>query len=155
VDYRVNLKPKAVPFDEHALDRSWKWLKNDEIRRLTMTPDFTREEQRTWFLSLSAQSDYLVWAIEIDSLPVGAFGLKHISDSSAEYWGYIGEKQHWGRGVGGWMVEQAITKAQDLKLQRLWLRVGHDNERAQRLYLRCGFHRTAEDPSTITMERNV
>ena len=32
-------------FDEIFLEKSWHWLRDPEIKWLTMTPDFTREEQ--------------------------------------------------------------------------------------------------------------
>jgi RimJ/RimL family protein N-acetyltransferase len=151
----VRTRPTAVQFDERTLEKSWEWLNDEEIRRLTMTPAFTREEQRAWFASLTARTDYMLWAIEFDANHVGVFGLKHIDSSSAEYWGYIGEKQLWGHGLGTWMVNEAVTKARGMGLQRIWLRVAHENVRAQRLYVKMGFHKTNENCDPMTMERNV
>jgi RimJ/RimL family protein N-acetyltransferase len=56
----------------------------------------------------------------------------------------IGERAEWGRGVG----TDALTTVVDAcfeqwGLHRLWLRVEAFNERAIRLYERCGFQREA------------
>src|ERR1700722_14823624 len=87
-------------FDEQFLEKSWEWLRDPDLKRLSMAPDFTREEQRQWFSGLAEKSDYLIWGLSCDGIPIGAAGLKHITKEAAEYWGYIGERHYWGIGLG-------------------------------------------------------
>jgi RimJ/RimL family protein N-acetyltransferase len=146
---------REVQYDERFLELSWIWLGDEEIRCLTMTPPFTKIQQRTWFDSLANRKDYLIWGIELDNLPIGAFGIKHIDNISGEYWGYIGEKKYWGQGIGHWMVKNAIAFAKDLGLQRLWLRVSLENTRAMKLYVKCGFMTVRNEDGVKWMEIGV
>jgi RimJ/RimL family protein N-acetyltransferase len=144
-------KPGFVRFDEVFLEKSWQWLRDPEIKRLTMTPDFTREEQRRWFSRLPAMTDYLIWGVACKGNPIGAMGLKHINRTGAEYWGYIGEKDYWNRGLGREMVDFALRKARELELGELHLKASHDNSRAIRLYTRAGFVATSEGDNVLRM----
>jgi RimJ/RimL family protein N-acetyltransferase len=52
----------------------------------------------------------------------------------------IGEKEHWGRGVGrDAMTTLARFAFDELNLHRIELQVLDDNERARRCYAACGF----------------
>jgi RimJ/RimL family protein N-acetyltransferase len=148
--------PRAVSYDERFLERSWVWLQDPEIQRLTMTPALSRETQANWFASLPDRSDYKIWGIEMDGDPIGAFGLKNIIDGSrGEYWGYIGEKGYWGCGVGTWMLESALAFAREAGLRQVWLRVSRENERAIRLYVRNGFTPNDEREDSILMAQEL
>lgn len=48
---------------------------------------------------------------------------------------------HWGRGVGGQVVDKVLDEARRRAYQRIQLWTHEDNERAQRLYTGRGFHR--------------
>ena len=146
---------RAVSFDERFLEISWTWLNDEEIRRLTMTPVFTKEQQRVWFAGLRERTDYVIWGVEMDGKPIGAFGLKNLNDTTGEYWGYIGDKDHWGQGIGRWMVNDAIKRAGALGLKHLWLRVLSNNLRAIHLYLGCGYTMGACEADTVLMAREV
>lgn len=131
--------PVQIPFDERILARSWNWLQDPELKRLTDTPEFTRDAQRSWFDSLADRADYFAWGIEVDGKLIGAFGLKHVTSDEAEYWGYLGEKAYWGRGIGQWMLERATAEGRRLDLRRLRLRVLRENVRAIAAYERFGY----------------
>lgn len=50
----------CVDFVEYSiefLELSWEWLNDSEIKSLTMTPDFTREEQIVFFRKLPFRQD--------------------------------------------------------------------------------------------------
>ena len=147
--------PKQVPYDERLLALSWTWLRDPEIKRLTDTPDFTRETQRSWFDSLGAREDYFVWGVELREAPVGAFGLKNVTDDEAEYWGYLGDRACWGQGIGQWMLERARAEAHRLGLQRLRLRVRRDNPRAVAVYERFGYRTVSEAAGHVCMELDI
>ena len=142
-------------FDQRFLDRSWHWLKDAELKRLTMTPDFNRDEQARWFARLPEMEDYLIWGLCCDDTPVGAVGLKHITKGQAEYWGYIGERRYWGTGLGGEMMRFAFSQARRLGLKELYLKVHRDNVRAIRLYSKTGFRTVRELDGVLHMERHV
>ncbi len=145
-----------VPYDERFLEPSWKWLNDPEIKKLTLTPDFTKEGQLKWFALLPEKTDYLIWGIFWDNAPVGAVGLKNITSSEGEYWGYIGEKSYWGRGIGRIMVDFIIRAAREKELERLYLKVADYNERAIALYRKLGFEEEKRDEEgVIIMEKMI
>lgn len=146
--------PQLTAYTKCYLDKSCEWLNDPEIKALTLTPDFTREDQQRFFESLSARTNYWVMGIAEDNLPVGAMGLKNITASSAEYWGYIGEKEYWGKGIGNFMLQQAKEKAAALGLKQIFLYVAATNERAKSLYRKHGFTKV-EDGSIEKYSLNV
>jgi RimJ/RimL family protein N-acetyltransferase len=147
--------PNRVPYDGRFLSASFEWFKDEEIRALTMTPPVTREGQAAWFRSLPLKRDYLIWGVEHEGRPIGAFGLKTVTTSDAEYWGYIGVKDQWGTGVGRWMLTEAMDLATGHGLQRLYLKVIEHNERAIRLYRRFGFEESKYENGVILMEKHL
>ena len=117
---------RLVRYSETYLKKSWDWLQDPETKALTMTPDFARDDQRRFFDKLADRRDYRIWGVELTGEgPIGAAGLKHIDGKSAEYWGYIGEKAHWGRGLGKQMLsaieKQASREWKKIcKLAKIW-----------------------------------
>jgi len=141
-----------VPYEERFLERSFVWFQDAELRELTNTPTVTREKQVEWFAALPAKSDYLIWGICLGDEPVGACGLKKVTTQDAEYWGYIGEKSLWGRGLGRQMISFCIDETKKLNLSRVWLTVNANNLRAIALYRKMGFHMIKQDNGKIEME---
>lgn len=128
-----------VPYDQTFLEKSWEWLNKPLIKKLTDTPDFTKEDQKKWFDSLPDKADYFIRGVCFKSRPVGVVGLKKITQTDAEYWGYIGEINFWGRGIGGEMMAFAIETAKQRKLEKLYLTVLKENTRAIHLYQKFNF----------------
>lgn len=127
-------------YDKEYLELSWKWLNEPEIRELTNTPSFTLEQQLRWFENLpNTKSTYLIWGIEYNSQKIGACGLKNITENDCEYWGYIGEKSHWGHGIGKAIMILMENEAVNKKLDSIWLKVLNINTRALTLYKKCGY----------------
>lgn len=145
----------ATDYDERFLEMSWNWLHDEEIRYLTMSPSLTREQQRAWFTELNERSDYLIWGIEMAGQPIGAFGIKKFDGQIGEYWGYIGEKSYWGKGIGNWMVAQAIERGRSLGATRLYLKVLQTNSRALQLYIKSGFTVQSTEDKVLWMEREI
>ena len=142
-------------FDDSFLERSWQWLNDPEIKWLTMKPDFTREEQLRWFAGLSGRSDYLIYGISCAGVPIGAMGLKHIAGDSAEYWGYIGDRDYWGTGLGREMMRFIFDQARQRGLNKLYLKVRNDNVRAIHLYTRVGFQIVDENGDAYNMRLSL
>ena len=130
-----------VEFDRNFLDLSYKWLSDSEIREQTGTPFFSREDQEKWFLSLQTRSDYYVWGVLADNFPIGVVGIKKInySEKHGEYFGYLGEKNYIGQGIGKIMIDYIKKIAMNFGLRELRLHVFSDNIRALKLYEKKGF----------------
>lgn len=137
---RINNKITLGVYDKVCLEKSWAWLNDPEIRELTMTPVFTREDQVKFFDKLSHRLDYCIWSVRLDGTEIiGAAGLKNHRGSCAEYWGYIGEKQYWNKGLGRGLIDAVEQKAKQLGFTELDLRVTVTNPRAIALYEKVGF----------------
>jgi RimJ/RimL family protein N-acetyltransferase len=146
---------RVVPYSRDYLEASWEWLNDDEVRRLTMTPLFEREDQEEWYRSLDERTDYRVWGIEVDGRPAGVLGLKNIEPPQAEYFGYLGIRELWGQGLGRHMLDEAVARARELGLSRLVLRVWTQNVRAKRLYAAYGFRLVGNDGDAELMEHEL
>ncbi|HET8899503.1 MAG TPA: GNAT family N-acetyltransferase [Rhodanobacteraceae bacterium] len=141
---------KLVPYDEAYLERSWVWLNDPEIRELTMTPVFTRQQQCEFFAALDSRSDYLIWGVELISHgPIGAAGLKNHRGTLAEYWGYIGEKRFWGQGLGRAMVGAVEQRARGAGFDSLDLKVARKNLRASSLYHKLGYNEISAESTAV------
>lgn len=147
---------RLVAYSELYLKESWKWLRDPEIKALTMTPDFDREGQRRFFDSLAERIDYRIWGVELPGFgPIGAAGLKHIDRNRAEYWGYIGEKTQWGLGLGKQMLSAIEERARALGIEQLYLNVAPDNFRAVSLYRRAGYVAGGGSAETLMMTKSI
>jgi len=144
-----------VAYDLTFLDLSWGWLNNPEIKRMTNTPDFTREQQLKWFAGLSRKLDYKIWGLKYNCKPIGVCGLKNITATNAEYWGYIGEKQYWGIGLGSAIMQLVEGEAKKAGLHFVWLSVISDNIRAIRLYRKNGYTEKNQQGGLIVMQKSL
>jgi len=139
-----------VKYDEFFLNNSWKWLNDDEIKMLTNTPNFSREQQKEWFLSLTKKKNYYIKGMLFEGKRIGVVGLKNISLIEGEYWGYIGEKEYWGKGIGRQMINYILGVAKAKNLQKLYLKVIDKNIRAISVYNTMGF-KVVKDKCTIDL----
>lgn len=144
-----------VPFDSSFLNHSWRWLNDPEIKALTNTPDFTPEDQQKWFHSLASLKDYLIWGIQFEEAKIGACGLKKITGTDCEYWGYIGEKDYRGRGIGTTILHLLEQKAAQMNLKSIWLTVVQDNARAISLYEKLGYDKEGMNRQLIVMRKAI
>ena len=147
--------PNRAKYDREFLDLSYGWLRDPEIARLTMTPAFSQKEQVAFFESLPQRKDYLIFGLEYDGKKIGAYGLKNIKAESAEYWGYIGDKSYWGKGIGIFMISDMVQLCAELEIQKIWLKVEKENKRAINLYQKSGFVRTTDSDGYFLMEKTV
>lgn len=85
---------------------------------------------------------YILKIIAFNGQKVGAIWLEEFSDGppkSAELGLFIAEKSLWNQGLGTASVQQMLTLAKDLGLERIWLNVFESNVRAMICYKKCGF----------------
>lgn len=130
---------KLVKFNYKFLQLSTKWLQDEEILKLIDAPFVKIDEQIKWFKSLDKRDDYKVWGIDFEEIGIGVCGLKNINNIEAEYFGYIGEKELWGKGLGQQILMNILYEAKQLKLIKVNLVVLKDNIRAIKSYKKFGF----------------
>ncbi len=142
---------EIVEYSRLFLDYSWKWLNDKEIKKLTNTPDFSLEEQNKWFSNLKFKNDYLIWGVAYNGNPIGVCGLKNITTEDCEYWGYLGEKEYWGKGLGSIILSNMLDKAHQMGKKNVWLKVNQSNHRAVNLYSKNGFLTEGESENELIM----
>lgn len=136
---------RLVPYDRVYLELSWEWLRDPEIKTLTQTRDFTRAQQLAFFAALPERKDYKIWGLKtLEGHAIGAAGIKHIKGNTGESWCYIGERDWWGRGIGGQILTLCEEKARYLGLKQLTMFAATDNRRSISLYSKMGFMVDAE-----------
>jgi RimJ/RimL family protein N-acetyltransferase len=145
---------KFVDFSKDILDLSWDWLNDEQTKYLTNTPNFSKDDQLKWFDSLP-NKDYFIKGIQCDGIKIGVVGLKKITNMNAEYWGYIGEKEYRGRGIGKMMLDFILLKCKDLGLDNVYLKVVKDNFPAIYLYEKKGFKISKEVNNEYIMTKNI
>ncbi|GIM52675.1 N-acetyltransferase [Capnocytophaga cynodegmi] len=140
-------------FTLDILEKSWNWLNDGEIKQLTQTPNFTKEEQRIWYNGLEKNPNYFVKGIKYDGKIIGVVGLKKINfeNKQAEYFGYIGEKEYWGKGLSSKIFEIIIEECRKMGITHLFLNVIPENKRAIRAYEKAGFRQTEISENNIKM----
>ena len=82
---------------------------------------------------------------------VGAAGLKNVRGSLAEYWGYIGERGLWGKGIGKQLMRAIEAQALAKGYTTLDLKVSVANPRAIALYKAMGYHEDVETSDAEVM----
>ena len=119
------MKVKLVDFNQNYLAYSWNWLQDSELKKMISAPDITKKEQLKWYKDIKSKENYLIWGIEVDAKSIGACGLKNIGKIEGEYWGYIGVKSYWGKGIGKIIMSLIINKAKEIaKKQNIKVQVG-------------------------------
>ena len=147
------LSVSLVKYNRFFLDLSYIWMNDAEIKQLIIAPDFTKEDQLRWFKDLKLKTDYLIWGVVTNGIKVGACGLKNITSVDCEYWGYIGNKTYWGKGVGYEIMQIIEQKARSLNLNSIWLQVLRNNERAIKLYKKSEFIIEKTNSNLFTMRK--
>lgn len=145
---------KLEKYDEKYLNFSWDWLNDPEIKFLTNTSDFSREEQIAWFNNIDKKLDYKIWGVSFNDTPIGVFGIKNINfrKGIGEYWGYIGDKKFWGKGLGTLILEKILKVAsEELLLKSISLKVLKTNIIAFNLYKKFNFEEIGNDDVIIKM----
>lgn len=147
------MRVQFVVFDKLFLEMSWRWLNDPELKALIDSPEFTKEQQRKWFDNLADRTDYLIWGLLVNDLPAGVCGIKNVTEYDCEFWGYIGEKSFWGKGVGRIMLQNMCNEAKKRNLYSIWLKVVNHNQRAIRMYKNNGFIIEKETNKLLIMRK--
>ncbi|WP_313380248.1 GNAT family N-acetyltransferase [Proteiniphilum saccharofermentans] len=152
MEYRKILELEFREFSREVLEKSWEWLNDPQIRALTSTPDFDRESQEKWFENLKNRKDYFIRSIWHKDKPIAVMGIKHLTGKDGEVFGYIGEKEYWGKTVGIQGLEFMVNYAKSLNLESLYATVLKENINSYKLNRRLGFEKEKDiDENTILM----
>ncbi|MEI5908056.1 GNAT family protein [Bacillus spongiae] len=132
---------------EDVEDR-YQWCLDKEVtKHLNMPekyPPFSREETKSWIeMCMNKTNGYEQKAILTEEgKHIGWVDLKNIDrlNRHAELGIAIGDKTYWGKGFGlAAMKEMLIWGFTELELNKIWLRVEVDNEKAIKSYIRMGY----------------
>lgn len=146
---------ELVKYDYDFLMASRKWLSDPIIKKMTLASDIDPIAQEEWFKNLENRKDYIIFGVVFEGEKIGALGIKNIDINikSGEYWGYIGEKKYWGRGIGSQMLKEMIKSCKSMSIERLYLKVRKDNIRAIQLYKKNGFEIFEESIDMYLMDK--
>lgn len=153
MEYRKLIEIEFTEFDREVLEKSREWLKDPELKALTITPDFDVVSQEKWFESLKNRTDYYIASVSQNGTPVGVYGLKHITDVDAEIFGYLGSKDLWGKTIGVQAVQEMIRIAKSKNLESIYCIMLKENKRVIRLCSRFGFEIEKEVSDETIMMR--
>lgn len=142
-------------FNELFLNESWKWLQDVELRNLIGMSEITKIQQIQWFENLDHRTDYFIWGVLYNNIPIGATGIKNIKNNHGEYWGYIGVKKYWGVGLGNDIIQLTELAAKTMKINTLELKVFHSNIRAVRMYKKNGYSVFRNTNSCLIMRKKL
>ena len=101
------------------------------------------------------QPGLVAWVAYVGGVPAGYFELLQHEDGSVEilYFGIL--RRHFGQGLGGHLLTEAVEQAWGLGADRVWLHTcTHDHEHAVANYLARGFtvFKTEEGPANRPRE---
>lgn len=146
---------KVLEFDISFLNKSWKWLNDEELQKLIISPRISKKQQEEWFYSLKNKKNYYIKGIEYNGEKIGVLGLKNITQNKGEYFGYIGEREYWGLGIGKAMLKYIEEYSRKIKLKKIYLKVLKNNQRAFFLYKKLGYKTIEVQESIYIMEKDV
>ena len=156
MEYRKIVEIEVRDFTRIVLEKSWEWLSDSEIKGLTATPNFDRDTSVKWFESLKSRNDYLVKAMYYNDKPIGVFGLKNLNEIDGEAFGYIGEKEYWGKTVGVQALEYLINYGKSISLKSIYSVMLKANLHSYKLHRRLGFvNERDKDENNIIMRLNL
>ncbi|MBA2176175.1 GNAT family N-acetyltransferase [Halobacillus locisalis] len=126
----------------------YQWCLDKEVtKHLNMPekyPPFSKDETRNWIqMCIDKTNGYEQKAIVTDAgIHIGWIDLKNIDklNKHAELGVAIGNKNYWGQGYGlSAMNQMLLWGFNALGLNKIWLRVEVDNEKAIKSYKRMGY----------------
>ncbi len=153
MEFRTIVDIQIREYDRRMLEKSWEWLNDPEIKHMTLTPDMNKESQEKWFQSLKDRKDYFVAGVWRNDEPIGVLGIKHITSTDGELFGYIGEKKYWGKAVGVDMLKHALDHGRSLGLSSVYSVIGKDNINSYKLHRRFEFEKEKDIDETRIMMR--
>ncbi len=114
---------------------------NPRVNKYLFTDIYiSKEDQKKWYRKLLRDKKHFVF-IAFDDVPVGYGQVKNIDyiTHSCEL-GFCIAPEYQGKGYGTMLIKELIEYAvKELDVHRLYLEAFTDNEKAIKLYKKCGF----------------
>ncbi len=140
-----NRRIKLVPLDSIHDEYIVKWRNNPKLTAFLFSSDIiTLESHKRWFEKYKESEDrkeFIIYVIETNR-PIGTIGLSSIDtvNLKAEYGILIGEEDYMGKGYAKEASQLLLKYAFDkLQLNKVYLKVFEDNNRAIKMYSNLGF----------------
>lgn len=150
----VNIRP----LQEQDAYTSVKWRNDPEVFKYTGNTyknEITLDTELNWIRKVITNENEYRCAILADNVYVGNIYLTDITEVSAHYHIFIGNKDYWGKGVAKEASKLILQHAfQILKLKNVFLRVKKQNAAAYHLYCKLGFVAENDDGEWIEMKVN-
>ncbi|MFZ5585097.1 MAG: GNAT family N-acetyltransferase [Thermodesulfobacteriota bacterium] len=136
-------KLRLRPLEAGDLERARVWVNDPETAQaLLRVLPVSQVEQQAWYEAICRDPSRLVWAAEAGGEHIGNCGFYHLDllHRRAEAWFLVGVPTFRGQGLGKAMTVLLAEYAfAGLGLNKLYLHVGADNQRAINLYRSLGF----------------
>ena len=156
MEYRKIVEVEFKDLTREVLEKTWEWLSDPQIKDLTAAPDLDKNSSVKWFEGLKDRKDYLIKVICYNSKPLGVVGLRNITGKDAEVFGYIGEKEYWGKTVGVQALEFAVYYGKLLNLESVYSVILKKNLSSYKLHRRLSFVNEGDkDENNITMRLHL
>lgn len=132
---------KLVPYSEMHFNKTVEWLNNQEIREMFgITKKVNLKTHCEWVNSLKNTKIWAIYDQENNHYCGNILLFCNPSHRSAFIQIYIGEPRSKGRGIGFSSMNAVLRYGfEKMKINRIWLKVFSDNERAICLYEKLGF----------------
>lgn len=118
------------------------WRNNPEVNRYLANVVKTETEAKSWFIRLKSSSKNLLQGIVYQGQLIGYCMVEGIDEPNqkCEVGVIIGEKRHWGKGIGKSVVNDLLSYCfVNLKFHRVLAVIADGNERSKQLFKGLGF----------------
>lgn len=138
---------RIVPFNFNHIPEKVKWYNDKQIRKyLHYDEEFTIEETRKWLENIKKDKtryenviQYLTGEKYIDIGIIGLFNID-LKNKKAGFYITIGDIEHQGKGLAKKATLKFLKDVfKKFDLEKIYLYTDFENERAIRLYEKCGF----------------
>lgn len=148
------------PLDKSIISLRAEWLKDSEITQAVygdLTVSLSDEDHKNWYNKYSNDNSKEFWFIVFNNKPLGVVDFTNIDTrrKQSNVFVMIGDKSHWGKGIGKRAIEYVISKAQEKNINDLYLEVYKGNTRAIKLYESMQFTITDRNKDELIMHRHI
>ena len=135
----ITIRPITVKDTDNII----KWRNKSSVNQYFIyRKPFTKESHLNWFHNKVQTGEVAQFMILVDDEPIGSIYLRDIDhkNKKCEYGIFIGEESNCGKGFGKMASKLVIDYAfNELKLNKIFLRVFSTNIRAIKCYEKIGF----------------
>ncbi len=147
IDKIYGVKTYLKKLNKTNLKKSIKWLKDPEINKYLSEniKNLTYNDELEWFYSISHSNNDIVFSINtiFENKYIGNCGIHKINyqDKTCEFGIFIGEKSYQNKGYGTDAIYTILKFVKEiLNLKKIYLIVYEYNNRALKVYKKCGFN---------------